>query len=126
MAHAQDEIVTVPRLSTRPQRVGQPLLDGQLYTTRFTFNVRDRRWYLQLGTAAGEVIAEVGRITSGSSLLAAIETDPRCPPGQLFAEDARGLGEAPGELTCWTDWATLYYRPAALRAELAGTDAEVF
>jgi hypothetical protein len=120
-----DEIVTVPRLSSRPAIVGQPLLDGVLYTLRLTFNSRDRRWYLELGTAPGEPIVRGLRITSGTSLLGALDGDPRLPPGQLYVVDARGTSEPP-DRNAWTDWATMYYRPRAVRLAAAGTADEVF
>jgi hypothetical protein len=119
-----DETVTIPRLGTGPQIVGQPLLDGTLYTLRLTFNQRDRRWYLAIGDVAGVMVVQGLRVTCGW-LLAPFDGNPALPPGQLFVEDARGLGEAPTR-EAWHDWATMFYRPVALRASVAGTADEVF
>lgn len=125
MLRLDDEIVTVPRLSSRPQIVGQPLLDGRLYTLRLTFNSRDRRWYFEFGSVAGEVYVQGHRVTSGSSLLAAFDGDTRMPPGQLWVHDSRGSSEPP-DRNAWTDWATMYYRPLAVRLAAVGTADEVF
>ena len=124
MARADDLVVTLPRSSTAPAISGRVLLDGASYSIRLAFNVRDRRWYADVGTAAGEVIVQGTRVVAGVALLGA-HSDDRLPPGQLFVEDSRGLGEPP-DRTAWTDWATLYYRPASVVLLADGTADEVF
>lgn len=124
MARSDDLVVDIPRSSSAPAILGRAVLDGSAYALRFAFNVRDRRWYLDVSTVGGEVIVQGLAIGAGVSLLEAIPDD-RLPPGQLFVEDSRGLGAAP-DRTAWTDWATLYYRPASVVAAVAGTPDEVF
>lgn len=124
MALADDLLVTVPRSSTAPAIAGRVILDGVWYGLRFAFNVRDRRWYLDVSQDDGTVLAQGVACVAGVALLGAF-SDARLPAGQLYIEDSRRLGQAPGRHD-WTDWARLYYRPAAVVAAAAGTDDEVF
>lgn len=124
MARSDDELVPIPRSSYAPEISGLQQLDGSWYGLRFVFSARDRRWYMDVTSGDGTTLVTGLRVACGVSLLGHLQ-DARLPAGQLFAEDASGLGQAPGR-DAWQGRATLYYRPAAVVEAARGTDDEVF
>lgn len=61
---------------------------------------------------------------SGVDLLATIRSDPNAPTGQLWYTFDDGRTGKPGRFD-WRGTAHLYYRPAVLVAQLAGTDRQL-
>jgi hypothetical protein len=118
-----DLLVTAPQRDSRPAVRWRQLLDGRWYGLRLAWNVRDRRWYIDISTDAGvEVVVGVA-VESGLALFGGIVRD-ELPPGQLYVDDVEGLGRPPDRFS-WSSFSRMFYRPAAVVALAAGTADEL-
>ena len=83
-------------------------LDGVDYIFTFALNLRDGRWYLDLATEDGGVIASTIPLVVNWDLLRRV-LDPRRPPGKLVCVDPTGHDIDPGPDTA----PTLFYVEAS-------------
>ncbi len=75
------------------------------------WNTRDSRYYMGIGTAAGESIVESVPLVADTPLLIHY-TDSRLPAGHLVLVDSTGAGEDPAEQDDHGDRWRLIFIPA--------------
>ena len=108
--------------TSRPTFTLREPLDDVVLVMRFAWQQSADCWVQDLRTTGGDTIRlGVGLVASGVDLWACIASDARMPGGQLWVSWGDGRTRRPGR-DAWTGDARLYYRPAALRAALAGTE----
>lgn len=98
-------------------------LDGVRYVLELRWSAREEAWYLDLKTAAGEVMAHGLKVLVDLPLGRRI-TDERKPPGVLIAVDTSGAHLDPGE-TDLGGRVQLYYLTAVEVVDLLATDTEI-
>lgn len=123
MARPDDLLLQAPQRDNRPDIRWRNLLDSRWYSFRLAWNVRDRRWYLDVSSDTGDQIVVGLAVEAQISLLEAVRRD-ELPPGQLFVEDVGGFDRRPGQFT-WLSYSRLFYRPAAVVELARGTTDEV-
>lgn len=101
-------------------------LDGTTIEMEFTWLQTADMWVMDVRTDDGtDIRTAVGLVASGVDLWATFQHEAAMPGGQLWIAWGDHVPRAPGR-DSWRSGATLYYRPAALRAAVAGTDLELF
>jgi hypothetical protein len=91
------------------------VLERVAYRLQFAWNQRDERWYVQLRTDAGDLIA-ARKVAPNWPMLRGLR-HPARPPGDLVALDHAESGAAIG-LNDWGQRVVLAYLEAADVAEL--------
>lgn len=69
-------------------------LDGSSYVLRFEWSERERRWYMDIETVDGTVLATAIKVCADRNLFAHLTSDLR-PMGQLWCVDRTGTGGDP-------------------------------
>jgi len=82
--------MSAKRLDLTPDADGAPFqllteLDGVSIYMQFRWNDRDQSWILSLSSESGELLVGCIRLVNNWDLLASHRSDPRIPPGSLFA-----------------------------------------
>jgi hypothetical protein len=93
------------------------VLDGREYVLELRWSQREERWYLDLRTAAGDLLAGAIKLVTGWPLLYRFRTVEGLPPGELMVVDLRADAADPG-LDELGDVALLCYLTADEIAEL--------
>jgi hypothetical protein len=124
VARPDDLIVQAPIRDSRPELRWRTLFEGAWYRFRLVYLERTLGWWLDVLEDGGTALVEGIRVVEGRDLLAPFRT-VGVPPGQLFVQDADGLGRAP-DRHAWQGFARLYYRPTDIVAAAADTDDEVW
>ena len=87
------EIPIQPDLNAFEQRIQ---LDGEYYTSRFRWNPRAERWYLDLLSGDGDPIVNGIALVVGVPLTMHLRTLTGMPPGAFVCVDTDKLGNDPG------------------------------
>jgi hypothetical protein len=111
----------------RPVFALREALDGATLRMRFLWVQTADMWVMGLESDSGAVIRarSLPLTASGVDLWATVQADARMPGGQLWIAWGDQRPRSPGRLD-WRGDATLYYRPSALVAAVAGTALELF
>ncbi|MCA9681132.1 MAG: hypothetical protein KC457_02985 [Myxococcales bacterium] len=118
-----DQLLQSVARSTAPSFVARVRIDAGRWIFGLAIVSRSQRWSWWLFTASGAAIVSGLDLVVGVDLLGPI-SDPRRPPGQLFAVDTGRMGAPPGRLDL-RGRVQLIYRPIADVAALIDTEFEV-
>lgn len=86
--------VVIPLRSDLPHFDLQVVLGDSVYTLELCWNSRERAWYMNVQTEAGDDIINGVKVVVDFPL-ARRSRDPRCPAGVLIAVDTSGESRDP-------------------------------
>ena len=90
------KVLIIPTSLTLPFYTQRVRLDGREYSLRFRWNTCAERWRMDLLTDENEPIVLGMKIVTDWPLLRYYKFDPRCPPGEFFAQTLTQDTSPPG------------------------------
>jgi hypothetical protein len=90
-------LIAIPTHGSAPYFSQRTRLDGREFELRFSWNERERRYYLTLADSEGVPLVGALKLVANWPLLRYSRHDPRVPPGELMVIDQTG-DNAPPEL----------------------------
>ncbi len=77
----------IPLTKGVPRSIQRLSLDGKAYSLELSWNMRANGWTFSLSDAEGSPIASDLKLVPNWPLLRYLKWDPRCPPGEMIAQD---------------------------------------